>query len=242
MTTLESAAEAIARPAVGFTRSQTLAVRLWAPLLFMGLILTAASFVLGIINGMVAADYFAFSPAEREAAPSGSEIVEKKVFIESVGAWLPELLFLGLGLVIGSIVQLFTIILGSLRVSGATVQQSLGVTVILPGPPITARLSPLFTLVGLTVLFAALVLAVVQGLIASGYWDHSIADELNTAGEGDPLLSTRGTLEAMDRWLEPVKFVGLALLLTAVGLAAATVVWVMRFQSRRLLDILAGRP
>ena len=121
-------------------------------------------------------------------------------------------------------------------------QQSLGVTVILPGPPITARLSPLFTLVGLTVLFVALVLAVVQGLIASGYWDHSIARELNAAGEGDPLLSTRGTLEAMDRWLEPVKFLGLALLLTAVGLAAATVVWVMRFQSRRLLDILAGRP
>ena len=242
MTTLESAAEAIARPAVGFTRTQTLAVRLWAPLLFMGLILTAAAFILGIINGLVAADYFAFSVAEREAASPGSDIVGKKVFIESVGAWLPELMFLGLGLVVAGIVQLFNIILGSLRVSGATVQQSLGVTIILPGPPVTARLFPLFTMAGLAVLFAALVLAVVQGLIASGYWEHSIAADLDPATPGDPLLSTRGTLESMDRWLEPVKFVGLGLLLTGVGLAAASVVWVMRFQSRRLLDILAGRP
>ena len=46
----------------------------------------------------------------------------------------------------------------------------------------------------------------------------------------------------MDRWLEPVKFAGLGLLFSGVGLAAASVIWVMRFQSRRLLDILAGRP
>ena len=140
--------------------------------------------------------------------------------MESVGAWLPELNFLGIGLVLASVLQLFTIILGSLRVSGATVQQSLGVTVILPGPPITARLFPLFTLAGLSVLVAAVVLGVVQGLIASGYWDHSIAAELNPATPGDPLLSTLGTLEAMDRWVEPIKFVGLALLLAAAGLAA----------------------
>ena len=100
MTTLESAAEAIARPAVGFTRSQTLAVRLWAPLMFMGLILSAAAFVLGVINGLVAADYFAFSLVEREAAYSGTDIVEKRIFMESVGAWLPELNFLGIGLVL----------------------------------------------------------------------------------------------------------------------------------------------
>ena len=242
MTTLESAAEAIARPAVGFTRAQTLAVRFWAPLLFMGLIITASAFILGVINGMVALDYFAFSLTEREAAESGSNIVEKRVFIESVGAWLPELMFLGLGLTVASIVQLFNIVLGSLRVSGATVQQSLGVTIILPGPPVTARLFPLFTVAGLLVLFVALVLAVVQGLIASGYWDHSIATELKPAAPGDSLLSTRGTLESMDLWLEPVKFVGLGLLFTGVGLAAASVIWVMRFQSRRLLDILAGRP
>lgn len=242
MTTLESAAEAIARPAVGFTRAQTLAVRFWAPLLFMGLIITASAFILGVVNGMVASDYFAVPLAEREAATSGSDIVEKKVFIESVGAWLPELMFLGLGLIVSSIVQLFNIVLGSLRVSGATVQQSLGVTIILPGPPVTARLFPFFTVTGLAVLFTALVLAVVQGLIASGYWDHSIANELTPAVPGDSLLSTRGTLESMDLWLQPIKFVGLGMLFASVGLAAASVIWVMRFQSRRLLDILAGRP
>ena len=84
MTILESAADAIARPAVGFTRPQALAMRLWAPFMIMGFIIVVSSFVIGIINGMVAADYFEFSRVEREAAVAGSDIVEKKVFIESV--------------------------------------------------------------------------------------------------------------------------------------------------------------
>ena len=152
-------------------------------------------------------------------------------------------MFLGLGLIVASISAAlqhqFWAALGSPAPPSSSLSASPSSS---PGPPVTARLFPLFTVGGLAILFVALVLAVVQGLIASGYWDHSIATELNPAAPGDSLLSTRGTLESMDRWLEPVKFVGLGLLFTGVGLAAASVIWVMRFQSRRLLDILAGRP
>lgn len=242
MTILESAADAIARPAVGFTRSQALAMRLWAPFMIMGFIIVVSSFVIGIINGMVAADYFEFSRVEREAAVAGSDLVEKKVFIESVSAWLPEFRFLGIGLILAGITLLFTTILGALRISGATVQQSLGVTIVLPRAPIIARVFPILLITGLALLLAALALGIVQALMTASYWDHSIALELNPAPRGSDLLSDLGTIEAMDRWLEPFKFVGTALILSAIGLSAASTVWVLRFQSRRLLDILSGRP
>ena len=109
-------------------------------------------------------------------------------------------------------------------------------------PPDHRPTLPPLHLAGLSVLVAALVLGVFQGLIASGYWDHSIAAELNPATPGDPLLSPSGPWSRWTVGWSPIKFVGLALLLAAAGLAAASVIWVMRFQSRRLLDILTGRP
>ena len=242
MTTYESAADAITRPAVGFTRMQTIASGLWASLLVMGIIIMIAALVIGIVNGQVTGDYFTFSKGEREAAGEGSDIAGKKVFIESTLAWLPQLKFLGLGLILGGITFLLATVLGTLRVTGATVQQSLESTIVLPHPPIIAKVFPILMMIGLVILIAALILGIVEAAIASNYWDHSIATELNEAKAGSDLLSDLGTLQAMDRWLSPVRFIGIAFLLTGIALALTTIIWTLRFQSRRLLDILAGRP
>ena len=43
----------------------------------------------------------------------------------------------------------------------------------------------------------------------------------------------------MKLWLEPFKFVGLALVLTGIGLALATIVRVLRWQANRLWEILS---
>ena len=53
------------------------------------------------------------------------------------------------------------------------------------------------------------------------------------------LLSDLGTISAVKLWLEPLKFVGLALVLTGIGLALATIVRVLRWQANRLWDILS---
>ena len=66
----------------------------------------------------------------------------------------------------------------------------------------------------------------------------SIADELIVAPAGPDSLSDLGTINAVEAWLTPLKFVGLALLLSGITLALMTIVKVLRFQPTRLVDLL----
>ncbi|MBQ12459.1 MAG: hypothetical protein CMJ45_13035 [Planctomyces sp.] len=93
-------------------------------------------------------------------------------------------------------------------------------------------------MMGMMVLIAALVIAIVLANISYGYWNHSIATELNPAVEGSQLLGSLATINTVNAWLAPFKFVGMALLLTGIGLALATIIRVLRWQSQRLWDIL----
>ena len=43
----------------------------------------------------------------------------------------------------------------------------------------------------------------------------------------------------MKLWLEPLKFLGIASLLTGIGLALATIVQVLRWQANRLWEVLS---
>ncbi len=57
--------------------------------------------------------------------------------------------------------------------------------------------------------------------------------------EGSGFLSTLSTINSIDMWVKPLKFVGMASLLSGIGLALATIVQVLRWQSSRLWDILS---
>ncbi len=130
-------------------------------------------------------------------------------------------------------------ILGALRVGGAGVQQALGETVRMPKPPITAQMFPMVMMLGMMVLIAALVIGIVLAFISYGYWNHSIATELNPAVEGSQLLGTLATINSIKMWLAPLKFVGMATLFVGVGLALATIVGALRWQSNRLWTMLS---
>ena len=67
--------------------------------------------------------------------------------------------------------------------------------------------------------------------------ESSIATELNPSSGG--LLTDLGTISAVKLWLEPFKFVGMAMLLSGIGLALATIVRVLRWQSSRFWEILS---
>ena len=73
-------------------------------------------------------------------------------------------------------------------------------------------------MMGMMVLMAVLVIAIVVANISYRYWNHSI----NT----------------VNACLALFKFVGMAFLLTGIGLALATIIRVLRCQSQRLWDIL----
>lgn len=254
MATYDAAAEAIARPAVRVTGMQAMASRMWAPFIIMGVMVVLAAFVIGVIVAQVSADYFGEAVAAQETAGSqafvdqgfgsqaeGKELVDKKVFIESTNAWLTPFTFLGLGMILGGITFLLATILGTLRVAGGNVQQALGTNIVVPSPPVTARLFPMFMMVGLMIMIAAMVIGIILAVLNADYWDHSIV-VLNAAPAGAELVSDLGTIKAVEAWLTPFKFMGMAILLSGIGLALTTIVWTLRFQSRRLLDILAGRP
>ena len=223
---------------VNVTGMQSMANKMWLPMLAMGLMIVVGAFIFGIINSSIAADYFANSKEVREAAVKGSDIATDKAFIESTKIWLPTLKFLGIGMMLGGITFLLATILGALRTGGGRVQEALGVEVRIVKPPMTAKIFPMLMMMGMMILIASLVVGIVNAALAYDYWNHSIATQLNSAEAGSGLLADLGTINAINLWLAPFKFVGIALLFSGIGLALATIIRVLRAQSERLWTII----
>ncbi len=224
---------------VQVTGMQAMASKMWMPMIAMGFMVVVVALIYGVIVSTAAADYFSFSKMTREAAATGSDLAKEKAFIESTKAWLPAFKFLGIGMILSGVTFLLATILGALRVGGAGVQQALGETVRMPKLPMTAQMFPMFMMMGLMVLIASLVIGIILAVISSGYWNHSIAGELNPAVEGSQLLGALSTISSIKMWLAPLKFIGMALLLSGIGLALATIVGILRWQSNRLWTMLS---
>jgi len=219
------------------TGMQDMASKMWMPFIAMGFMIVVVAFVIGLFVSGAAADWFGASKAVREAAERGSDLATKKAFIESTKVWLPAFKFLGIGMLLGGVTFLLVTILGALRVGGGRVQEALGVEVKILKAPMTAKLFPMVMMMGMMVLIASLVIGIVLATLTYGYWNHSIATELNPSTGA--LLSDLGTINSVMLWLTPFKFVGMALLFTGIGLALATIARVLRWQAKRLWEILA---
>lgn len=221
------------------TGMQSMASKMWVPFLGMGLMIVVASFIVGLVNSGVAADYFAASKLTREAAVTGSALATQKAFIESTKIWLPALKFLGIGMMLGGVTFLLATILGALRTGGGRVQEALGTEVRIIKPPMTAKMFPMLMMMGIMILMVTLIISIPTSTLAYSYWNHSIATQLNSALEGSGLLSNLATINSIKLWLEPLKFVGMAVLFAGIGLALATIVRVLRWQSNRLWELLS---
>jgi hypothetical protein len=224
---------------VKVTGMQSMASKMWIAFLGMGLMIVIASFIIGLVNSGAAADYFTASEITREAAATGSALATNKAFIESTKIWLPALKFLGLGMMLGGVTFLRATILGALRTGGGRVQEALGAEVRIIKPPMTAKAFPMLMMTGMMILVVALIISIPTASLAYSYWDHSIATQLNPALEGSGLLANLGTITTIKLWLEPLKFVGMAFMFSGIGLALATIVRVLRWQSSRLWELLS---
>ena len=170
---------------------------------------------------------------------TGSALATNKAFIESTKVWLPALKFLGMGMMLGGVTFLLATILGALRTGGGRVQEALGAEVRIIKPPMTAKACPMLMMMGMMILLTALIISIATASLAYSYWDHSITTQLNPALEGSGLLANLGTITTIKLWLEPLKFVGMAFMFSGVGLALATIVRVLRWQSSHLLELLS---
>ena len=144
----------------------------------------------------------------------------KPIHVSQLAAWNPGLLFLGVGLLLSAVTFLLATILGELRDGGVAVQKALGEQALMLKRPWTGYLFPPTMMMGLMLLVADLGI----GLAQAAKLD---SDPVGAADIG--------------AWLGPLRFAGIALILTGVTLALATIVRSLRFQSDRVVQIAAGR-
>ncbi|MBI2004957.1 hypothetical protein HYS79_02240 [Patescibacteria group bacterium] len=214
---------------------------MWGPFVMMGLLIVFYALLVGFSNSADTAQYLSSSKIVRESAESGSLLVNLKVSIESVKAWLPPLKFFGMGLLFAGITMALANIILTLRNAGVVLQREIGIAPVLPKKPWTAYAFPMLMMLGLTILAIAAVEGFALANVAADFWNHSIKTQLDTAESGSLLLGQLQAIEGTKAWLEPFKFVGVATLLTGIALALYTIRYTLRVQSAMMLN-LVKRP
>ncbi len=137
---------------ISMTGMQKMASKMWAPMLAMGFMIVLIALLVGIWNSGTVAAYFTGSKLDRETAAVGSAFVNNKVLLESTSTWLPGFKFFGIGLLLSGITFLLATILGTLRVAGLNLQQTLGKEPHAVEPPATAKVFPMAMVIGLMIL------------------------------------------------------------------------------------------
>jgi hypothetical protein len=222
---------------VAMTGMQSMANKMWAPWVVMGLMIVVISFIIGIVLATTEASYFENSKEARDTAVRGSQIALEKAQIHSIMAWLPGFKFLGLGLMLGGITFLLATILGNLRIAGGMVQRALGADQIVIKKPMSGVLFPMLMMMGMMILVATLGVSIWLATESHDFWNNSIATVLDPAVAGSDTLRDLGVIKATAAWLTPLKFVGMAFLFSGIALALVTIVSVLRFQAARLAEL-----
>ena len=222
---------------VSMTGMQSLATKMWAPWVVMGLMIVVISFIIGIVLAGIEASYFENSKEVRDAATRGSTIALEQARIQSFMAWVPGFKFLGLGFLLSGITFLLASILGNLRVAGGKVQKALGADQIVIKKPLTGTLFPVLMMMGMMILVAAFGTSIWLATETHNYWNNSAAAVPNPAESGSEILRQLGVIKATGAWLTPLKFVGMAVLFSGIALALVTIVSVLRFQAARLTEL-----
>lgn len=219
--------------ATEMTALQAMASRMWRIFLTMGFMTVTAAFIIGIINGLNLGDFFSDPASVRNADPNH----ENFGTVQAIRVWLTPLTLLGVGFMLVGITQVLTTILGNLRIAGANVQPAVGSKVEILRVPTTGKIFPMLMFSGLFVLLGALGVGAWLGTVqGSDVFSNAIAD-IGAAPAGSELLADQGTVAAVSAWLVPMSFFGMALLFSAITLALGTIVTVLRFQAKRVVQI-----
>ena len=212
---------------------------MWAPALIMGVMIIVAAFVIGLYAADAAASYLGESKAVREAAGAGSALVADRVYFSVITAWLPAAKFLGMGLIFAGITMLLASIIDALRRTGFGVQKALKSEIVLPKKPVSGQLFPPFMAMGLMILIGTFVVGLVLAGIV-GEYNLASQVELDAAVAGSVPLGQLADITAIKLWLEPLKFLGVALMLTGIALALDAIRRTLKAQAVRIIDIVNG--
>ncbi len=88
-------------------------------------------------------------------------------------------------------------------------------TDLIPSPPVQAKVYPLLVMTGFAIVLSALGIAVVLATVASDVFDNA-KEARDMAAVGSSLLARQGDLATFPLWVQPFKFLGIALLVGGI--------------------------
>ena len=91
-------------------------------------------------------------------------------------------------------------------------------------------------LIGFMIVMVGVIVGIVVSSLVAGYYaDPKSVRDAAAAGSG--ILSDQGTIAAVGAWLAPLKFVGLATILTGIGLLLSGIIASLRVRATVLSEV-----
>lgn len=210
---------------------------------WLGLIIVLISLVLSLVAANANSIFFSADKATREAAGAGSALVAANVTRHSIPTWVPSFKFLGLGIMLGAITMALGTIIKTLRDLGKNVMSTWPADLNpgVPQKPLAAKMFPMIMMMGWIFLIVGLIWALSLNGVVTSYWNNSIANELNPAEPGSPLLTQLGVISGTLPWLGLLRFLGMAFLFTGITVALTVIIRTLQFQENTLQKFVQAR-
>jgi len=210
--------------------------RMYPMMIALGFMIVLASLIIGFTNSQIAADYFSVSKAIRETT-----LMNQRVSIESIGLWMPAFKFLGLGLILGGIVMALRVIIDNLQGAGKDVLSNLaeGKRPEFPPPPWYGKMMPMVMMIGELIFISAFIIGLWLAGIARSVFSNPLP-AIDAAGSGSALLNGIQTIHAVEGWLVPLKFFGIASEFLAITMGLATIIFILKAQTNLLDNVLGA--
>ena len=209
-------------------------------ILIMGFMIVLVVFLVGLfVLGPAQSDWYGVDKAMREAAGSGSALALANTRSHAIEFWAPAVKFFGLALMLLAITMALGTIAQRLRGMGQMITSHMPADLRpqMAAPPRRVRVFQMSAAMGIMLQMAVAIIGiVVAATTVPAYWNNSVAETLNAAQSGSALLSQLGLLNALAGWLTPVRFLGMALLFTAITIALTVIIGILRLQAGLLVN------
>jgi hypothetical protein len=145
--------------------------------------------------------------------------------IAALGQFGAAFMFIGFATVFAAISFAIARILGVLRVGGGAVQETSGRTVKTLKMPVTGKVFIALMVMAMMAIMLAVIAHIVVGIAIVG-------------GDANALANS----ESWFSWLEGIRRLGTAAYLVSIAFGLATIIEVLRFQARRILELPSEAP
>ena len=212
----------IGEKASGQTFIHKMANYMWLPMLAMGIMVLAGTFVVGIFQADLASDTF-----------PGSDAVDR-ANLETLKVLQPGIIFVGVAFLLSGISFLLASVLGAMRWGGGEIQERHAGQVHTPRMPVSAWAFLILMMTGLMVELGTLGLHIYAAVQAHDYYITGVPP----AADATHLLGRAQTVLA---YAAPLRMVGIGFLLAGIVAALYTIGNVLRFQFDRITAIILNR-